>query len=421
MLFVRAVHFFLPPGLRDSAAPRHQEFRVVISTCLIALPLVLLFPLVLFHLGREYVGFLVNAGLIALILLSCRLYGHYRIPMTVTALATYYIIYGWIRGSGLLYSPSVSILHMYLLGAIWTDKRYGWWVIFTNLAFFCYLYVLTVKKGMAPAIDRGLGDPGYALAMNGLITVFFGGFLAYLQLDQERDRMKIRRLQEHKIGMLDQAVRKRTEQLASMRENIATDFHDETGNMLSAITRQATQLRGQLEDRPESRLLVESIIVNSNRLYATSKDFLWHLNHDSDDPYALFGYLTEYGQWYYNQFDIAFSSDCRDFRSLQLGPSAALQLIYIFKEAMTNVVKHAGAREVVFSLHYGASEIVFGLRDDGRWREADRSVRHYGLDNMSRRCVKNGFLLEIAKGSEFTEIAVRIPLDTNSAKEHGKL
>jgi len=410
MLFEHAVRFFMPKALRDTGAKRHHEFRVVISTCLIALPLVLLFPLVLFYLEREFIGFLINAALIAGILVSCRVFGHYRIPMTVTALATYYIIYGWIRGSGLLYSPSVSILHMYLLGAIWTDKRFGWWVIFTNLAFFGYLYILTIQKGMRPEVDQAMGDPLYALAMNALITVFFGGFLAYLQLDQERDRMKIRRLQEHKIGMLDLAVKKRTEQLASMRENIATDFHDETGNMLSAITRQATQLRGKLADRPEVLSLVDSIIVNSKRLYATSKDFLWHLNHESDDPHELFVYLTEYGQWYYNQFDIAFSSECNNFRPLHLGPSAALQLIYIFKEAMTNVVKHADAREVVFSVRYDESEIVFGLRDDGGWREADSSVRHYGLENMSRRCVKNGFLLDISKATDFTEIAVRIPI-----------
>lgn len=411
MLFERAVVFFMPHSMRGNPAHlRYHEFRVVISTCLIALPLVLLFPVALNYIGKDYLGYLINALLICCILFCCRFFAHYRVPMTVTALVTYHIIYGWIEGSGLIYSSNVSILHMYLLGAIWTDKRYGWWVIFTNLAFFGLIYHLTLAEMQDPDLQTALGNPIYPLVMHGLITIFFGGFLAYLQFDQERDRVKIKQLQERKISLLDQAVKKRTEQLSAMRENIATDFHDETGNMLSAITRQASLLSQQLEGQPQLQSLVHSIIANSKKLYATSKDFLWHLNHDSDDPYELFNYLTEYGQVYYNQFDIAFSSVCHHQRPIQLSPSAALQLIYIFKEAMTNVVKHAGALEVVFSLSYYEDEISYSLRDDGRWKVPAPAVKHFGLQNMSRRCAKNGFHLDLIKEDGFTEIYIRIPL-----------
>lgn len=411
MLFERTVIFFMPQDMRNNPAHlRYHEFRVVISTCLIALPLVLLFPAALNYIGRDYSGYLVNALLISCILLCCRFFAHYRLPMTVTALVTYYIIYGWIESSGLIYSSNVSILHMYLLGAIWTDKRFGWWVIFTNLAFFGLLYHFTLAEGQNPDFESILGSPIYPLVMHGLITVFFGGFLAYLQFDQERDRLKIKELQERKINLLDQAVKRRTEQLSAMRENIATDFHDETGNMLSAITRQASLLSQQLETQPKLQPLVHSIIANSKKLYATSKDFMWHLNHDSDDPQELFNYLTEYGQVYYNQFDIAFSSVCHYQRQIQLAPSAALQLIYIFKEAMTNVVKHADAQEVVLSLTYGENEITYCLRDDGQWKEPELSVKHFGLDNMSRRCIKNGFYLELVKAEGFSELHIRIPL-----------
>lgn len=57
----------------------------------------------------------------------------------------------------------------------------------------------------------------------------------------------------------------------------------------------------------------------------------------------LFQYLTAYGQQYYNQFDISFSAqvvgEARGAK--QLRSFAALNLIYIFKEAMTNVIKRA--------------------------------------------------------------------------------
>ena len=119
-MFEQIVNFFMPTAMRrDISHPDYHEFRVVVSTCLIGLPLVLLFPVPLYYLGKPYLGYLINGALIAVTLLCSRYLGHYRIPMSITALVTYFIIYDWINGSGQIFSSNVSILHMYLLGAIW--------------------------------------------------------------------------------------------------------------------------------------------------------------------------------------------------------------------------------------------------------------------------------------------------------------
>ncbi|OOQ59647.1 sensor histidine kinase [Mucilaginibacter pedocola] len=409
MQFDKIVSFFLPAGLRDNKAhPQYHELRVVVSTCLIGLPLVLLFPVVLYYVGKPMAGYLINGALVTITLFSVKLSGHYRVPMSITALVTYYIIYDWIRGSGLIYSPNMSVLHMYLLAAIWADKRYGWWAIFSNLGWFVFIYYQTLHAGLATPIHSTLGGPLYALMMNCLITLFFGGFLAYLQFDQERDRLQIKQLQEKRITVLDDAVKKRTEQLNNMRESIATDFHDETGNMLSAITRQAALLKQKLAGQAEVQPVIEHIIRNSNNLYASSKDFLWHLNHNSDDPLELFNYLTGYGQTFYNQFDIAFSSKGTDVKLTMLSPSAALNIIYIFKEAMTNVAKHADATEVWFEMGLYGDTIRYSLQDNGRWKEPDTDANHFGLENMKRRCQKNGFVCKIS--TEPTKIEIAVPV-----------
>lgn len=389
---------------RNIADPRYHEFRVLLSTCLIGLPLMLLFPIPLYFLGKPVAAYFINDALVIITLLCTRYLGHYRIPMTTTALVTYFLIYGWIRDSGLIFSSNLSLLHMYLLCAIWADKRYGWWAIFSNLAVFGFIYYQSIHS------QQATGDALYALIMNSLITVFFGGFLAYLQMDQERDRLKIESLQNKKITLLDEAVKQRTEQLNSMREAMATDFHDETGNMLSAITRQAGLLKHKHSQGEEARLIIDSIIKNSNKLLSASKDFLWQLHHESDDPQELFRYLTAYGQQYYNQFDIAFSSASANCPPLQLGPTAALNIIYIFKEAMTNVVNHAVAQEVVFGMYGEEGQIIYQLRDNGRWKVADTSQPHYGLGNMERRCKKNGFTLSVSSTQEGTCITITIPL-----------
>jgi len=411
MVFDHIVAFFMPEEVRGNKThPKYNELRIVLSTTLVGLPFVIMFPLVLYGLGYPVIGFLINIFLVITIILCVKFFGHYRIPMTTTALVTYFIIYQWIATSGMIYSSNVGILHMYLLAAILADKKYGWFAIFTNLLLFGIIYHQTIIAELSPIVHQNLGGPLYALVMNCLITVFFGGFFAYLQFDQERDREKIRLLQDQKINVLDNVVKERTEQLNNMRESIATDFHDETGNMLSAITRQATLLKLKVGLDTEALAIVSTIIKNSNDLYASSKDFVWHLHNNSDDPVALFDHLTSYGQVFYNQFDIAFSSVKGNCPALQLAPSASLNLLYIFKEAMTNIIKHAEATEVFLEMEYKEEKVIFIIRDNGAWKEADPSISHYGLSNMRKRAVKNAFTMELQKHNTGTVISIQVPI-----------
>ncbi|MGZ3873691.1 MAG: sensor histidine kinase [Mucilaginibacter sp.] len=412
MTFDQAVRYWMPKEMRDNKThPRYDEFRVLVSTSLIALPLMLLFPVFVHYMGKPVLGYLVNDVINLSILLSIRFLGHYRIPMTLSALSCYWIMYYWIRDSGQIYSTNVIIAHMYLLVAIWADKKHGWWAIFGNLAFFAFIYYQTLHAGLPAPVGTVLGNPAYAFGMNILITIFFGGFLAWQQYDQESDRARIRDLQDKKISVLDEVVKKRTEQLNSIRESIATDFHDETGNMLSAITRQASLLKLKLNPDNGVLPIVETIIQNSNALYASSKDFLWHLNHNSDDPLELFGYLTAYGQRYYNQFDIAFSSEAETTHLVQFEPLTALNIIFIFKEAMTNVVKHAGATEVKLAMISLPGNIRYLLSDNGTWKDADRMTEHYGLANMERRCRKYNFGFALSKQPAGTSIEITLPVN----------
>jgi len=413
MLINQIIDYFLPVHIRnDKSHPQYQELRVIVSASVVAVPLVLLFPVLVYFLNKPIEGYLINGGLIIITLFSIKYYAHYRGPMTVTALVTYFIVYDWIRDSGLIYSVNTGVMHMYLAGAIWADRKYGAYAILTNLLLFGFIYYQTLQTGSAPQLKASLGDPLYPLVIHSLITVFFGGFLAYLQIDQERDRLKIKTLQDQKISVLDEAVKKRTEQLNTMRETIATDFHDETGNTLSAITRQAILLKSHLQDNHEVKPVVENIIRNSNSLYAASKDFLWNLNHNSDDPNELFQYLTGYGQVYYNQFDMAFSSRSERCGQQQLEPMASLNIIYIFKEAMTNVIKHAEAKEVLLEMICHPHEIVFSLQDDGRWKAADQAQPHYGLSNMERRSQKNRFGFQLSKLDTGTRVEIIVPVNT---------
>ncbi len=270
------------------------------------------------------------------------------------------------------------------------------------------------------AVAKKRNERAFYIAGIALLLLIMG-ILLYNFRRHERSRQRIRALQDHKISLLDEAVKRRTEQLGSIRQTIATDFHDQTGNMLAAITRQAATLELRLLQQPEILPMVRSIISNANELYASSKDFLWNLNHDSDDPFILFQYLSGYGQRFYNQFDISFSTTMGGMPQphMQLHPFAGLNLIYIFKEAMSNVIRHSGADEVCMELDWGSFQVVYSLQDNGTWKVADSSTEHYGLGNMERRCRQSGFGYKLTHGASGTRIEVSLPVSKDAIGDPG--
>lgn len=412
----KIITFFLPKAIRHNKKhPRYYELYSIAGSIFMGTAATCIFPVLLiwYDLGDYLWMFYLNAACNLVTLFGIRFTGHYRFFNIVSGTVTYFIIYYWLKDSGLIYSTNICIIHMFLLGGILADQKWGWLCIFTNIGYLSFIYFLTLSSENYPAMSATLGSPLYALIMHSMITAFLGSFLAYSLKNNESSRKKIIALRDQQIDLLDEAVRQRTEQLNSMRQTIAADFHDQTGNMLAAINRQAGILQLRFKDNPKISPLIESIITNSNGLYASSKDFLWNLNNDSDNPYTLFQYLNSYGQSFYNQFDIAFSAEVIgvETQMRQLNPFAALNLIYIFKEAMNNIVKHSGATEVSMQMVYGIKEVNYIINDNGIWKEADPDVVHYGLTNMERRSVKSGFKYSMLHNQAGTSIIVSLPVN----------
>jgi signal transduction histidine kinase len=414
MLTDSLVTFFLPSPVRaDKLHPRYTEFYVVANACVLGFVLLIAGAGLMHYVQLSPFWFYLNAVLALGILGSMRLLGHYRVPMLLSTVGGLLIIYSAVRTTGMIFSINVNLVHMYLVFALLADKKWGWAAIFTCLGLLLYVYLHTPA---VPVGVRWLGltsNPLYAFCLHAFTTVFLGGAMAYGQYTEEQNRLQLQRLQQQQISLLDEAVRQRTDQLTTMRQAVAADFHDETGNVLAAITRQAALLEWQLDGQPEVLPIVQAIIDNSNRLYASSKDFLWDLNHESDNPEVLFAYLTAYGQQYYNQVDIAFSAEIITIQGrYQLPPLASLNLIYIFKEAMGNVIKHAGATEVTLELRQVGQQVTYGLQDNGCWAEPSADTAHYGLQNMRQRCRKHHFQFGLFTAPSGTRIEITVPMNT---------
>ncbi|MGB3618718.1 MAG: ATP-binding protein, partial [Catalinimonas sp.] len=132
-------------------------------------------------------------------------------------------------------------------------------------------------------------------------------------------------------------------------------------------------------------------------------ELVWALDPKSDDFSEVATYLKDFGEQYFAHTPLAFVVDealPNAENDLRLPPGWSRQLILIFKEAMTNVLKHAGAGRVRLTMRTPAGGgIRIELRDDGvgvgSRPEGGGEHTGFGLRNMRQRAREIGCCLEI--------------------------
>jgi PAS domain S-box-containing protein len=96
-----------------------------------------------------------------------------------------------------------------------------------------------------------------------------------------------------------------------------------------------------------------------------------------------------------------------------LSPIVQHQVLYIFQEALNNVVRHANARRVDFKLVWAEDILTIILADDGCGFDPNTFLAegHFGLTIMQERAEEiNGFLSITSRPTAGTELTLRLPL-----------
>jgi signal transduction histidine kinase len=179
------------------------------------------------------------------------------------------------------------------------------------------------------------------------------------------------------------------------RARIAGDVHDDSVQVLAAVEIRLGLLRRQLEEvDPGAAEKVDPV----HEVVAGAIERLRHLLFDLESPAlesnlgsaldqaASFVLGDEVRWWFTGDHD------------LELPPELRVTAYRIAKEAMNNVVKHAGAHEVVIDLRSTDDGIQLTLDDNGRGFDPDGVPDlpgHLGLPGMRDRATIAGGGLEV--------------------------
>ncbi|HUC84110.1 MAG TPA: two-component regulator propeller domain-containing protein [Candidatus Acidoferrales bacterium] len=202
------------------------------------------------------------------------------------------------------------------------------------------------------------------------------------------------------------------------RTRIAKDIHDHLGANLTRISLLSQSAHGELQNPAQAAGQLERIYETSRELTRSMDEIVWAVNPQHDTLDSLASYLGNFAQEYLMPLGIR----CRlevplHLPHLPITAETRHNVFLAFKEALHNVVKHAGASEVSIFLNLDGGGFKLAVRDNGKGFDPaavpGRPGRGNGLKNMRQRLEKLGGRCEIrsapGSGSEVSFIVLTSP------------
>lgn len=206
-----------------------------------------------------------------------------------------------------------------------------------------------------------------------------------------RNEEELRRSREQ----LQELTAYTTRKLEEQRLRFARDVHDELGGMLTAIKMDATRVLRRAES-DEQRALTRGLLALTQQTIDTVKQIAEELRPSALDHLDLSLAITRDLESFTRRSGVPHRLDAERARTMRLPPKRANAVYRVFHEGLTNVARHAGAKQVQVSLSLEPDRFVLELRDDGCGFDASAPRGSaLGLLSMSERAREIGGDLRI--------------------------
>jgi signal transduction histidine kinase len=248
----------------------------------------------------------------------------------------------------------------------------------------------------SPAEVRVLSRPPWWTLERLLITV--GALLCVLAITGLWITQLHRQVEQRTVELEAQIhARQRIEQQHLMeqeRARVAQDLHDELGSGLTEISMLGARAKSAPEDKRKSYL--EQMGEKARDMVAALDEIVWAMNPRHDTLASLVSYFCLYADRFLALANIAWHLDeSPQAPDCTVDSRHRHELFLAFKEALTNIVRHAGASEVRFTIRHWNNEVRLTLADNGRGLGGSRTVDMDGMMNMRARLEKLGGRCEI--------------------------
>jgi signal transduction histidine kinase len=205
------------------------------------------------------------------------------------------------------------------------------------------------------------------------------------------------------IKLLHRKVEERTQQLGDQirqrqeaerhrgieqeRARVSNDLHDDLGASLTEVNMLTSLIKSPITTAEEKARYVDELNNRAQRMVTSLDEIVWALNPRNDKVTSLAVYFCSYARQFLELAGVGFGMDASEnLPDEPLDPKFRRELFFAFREALTNVVRHAEAAKVWLRIAVEDGTVVVTVKDDGHGILSEhRETGADGLLNMQER------------------------------------
>ena len=231
----------------------------------------------------------------------------------------------------------------------------------------------------------------FFLSTVALTIIFANQKRKAIQLENEKQTL-IKKLREREATLNNerQEQRLKLEQARlDQRKKFSSDIHDNISSGISALRYYVSDLKSGVADT-KVRGLLENIEEETNTLYKQTREYMRDFTQlQPEVNYNVNSLLNNLNKKFHNELllKVETSSDELNINKFFTGQQH-YELYLLIKEAVTNVLKHAGASRIFINIALADNIFTFSIIDNGKNAMFSKEKSGQGIHNMQDRIAR---------------------------------
>jgi signal transduction histidine kinase len=226
-------------------------------------------------------------------------------------------------------------------------------------------------------------------------------------------RRVVERTRELEVQIQKRQLAERRREIEQERARVAHDLHDDLGAGLTEVNMLTSLVKSTTTSGEEKQRYLGELSETARRMVTSLDEIVWAVNPRNDTIASLASYFGSYAQRLLDLASVSCGLDIADdLPEYALDPKFRQELFFAFKEALTNIVRHAAATQVWLRIVVRQDWLIVEVSDNGSGFDVNN---HHpgddGLANMKERLKTLGGQCEIkATPNAGTTVCFRAPL-----------
>jgi signal transduction histidine kinase len=225
----------------------------------------------------------------------------------------------------------------------------------------------------------------------GFVALAAFGWVAVLH------RQVAERTRQLEIQIQERQRAERRQEIEQERARVAHDLHDDLGAGLTEVNMLSSLVKSPTTSADEKHRYLDGLTETARRMVTSLDEIVWAVNPRNDTISSLASYFGSYAQRLLDLAGVSCGLDvAEELPEHPLDPKFRQEIFFAFKEALTNVVRHAHATQVWLRISVVENRLVVEVADNGRgFNLRERQAHSDGLANMKERLSALGGSCEI--------------------------